>query len=53
MRGMLEDENNDKRRSKEKEIQDENKRLALAKKQAELKDREWHEEMNASETYRD
>ena len=40
------------RRHKKNGIQEENKRLALAKKQAELKVREWHEEMNANETYR-
>ena len=33
------------RRHKENWIQEENKGLALSKKQAELKDHEWHEEM--------
>ena len=53
MRGMLEDENSNKRFNKEKEIQEENIRLALIKKQKEAKDQEWHQEMNARETYRD
>ena len=53
MRGMLEDENSDKRYNKEKEIQEENIRLALLKKQKELQEKEWHEGMNANETYRD
>ena len=53
MRGMLEDENNDKRFNKEKEIQDENRRLALLKKQKEQNDRDWQESMNAKEVYRD
>ena len=53
MRGMLEDENNEKRYNKEKEIQEENMRLALRKKQKEEEDRQWHEEMNARETFRE
>ena len=53
MRGMLEDENNDKRTNKEKEIMEENQRLSLMKKQNEEKEREWHENMNMRETYRD
>ena len=53
MRGMLEDENNNKRYNKEKEIQEENARLALLKKQKEEEERQWHESMNARETYRD
>ena len=53
MRGMLEDENTDKRFNKEKEIQEENIRLALMKKQKESADADWHQQMNARETYRD
>ena len=53
MRGMLEDECNTKRTNKEKEVQDENMRLAMMKKQKEEADRNWHEGMNARETYRD
>ena len=53
MRGMLEDENNDKRFNKEKELQEENIRLALMKKQKEAADQDWHQQMNARETYRD
>ena len=53
MRGMLEDENNNKRFNKEKEIQEENMRIALLKKQKEEKDSEWHQEMNSKEVYRD
>ena len=53
MRGMLEDENNDKRTNKEKEIMEENQRLSLMKKQNEEKERDWHENMNMRETYRD
>ena len=40
------------RRHKDKQIQENNKRLTLAKKQAELKDPKWHEEMSAKEIYR-
>mmetsp|Transcript_31528 Transcript_31528/g.27915 ORF Transcript_31528/g.27915 Transcript_31528/m.27915 type:complete len:130 (-) Transcript_31528:111-500(-) len=53
MRGMLEDENTDKRFNKEKETQEENVRLALFKKQKEAEDNTWHEGMNKRETYRD
>ena len=53
MRGMLEDENNNKRTNKEKEIQEENVRLAIMKKQKEEAERNWHESMNQRETYRD
>ena len=53
MRGMLEDENSTKRTNKEKETQEENMRLAMFKKQKEEADRNWHESMNARETYRD
>ena len=53
MRGMLEDENSNKRTNKEKEIQDENVRLALLKKQKEENERQWHQDMNARETFRD
>ena len=53
MRGMLEDENSNKRTNKEREIQEENVRLALLKKQKEESERNWHENMNARETYRD
>ena len=44
MRGMLEDEMSSKRAAKLKEIQQENKRLALEKKQRELK---WQKEQEA------
>ena len=53
MRGMLEDENDSKRAQKEKEIQQENIRLSLMKKQKEEADRNWHETMNSKEVYRD
>ena len=53
MRGMLEDENNGIRYNKEKETQEENMRLALLKKQNESNDKDWHENMNMRETYRD
>ncbi len=53
MRGMLEEENYQKRANKEREIQEENQRLALIKKQNEEKDKDWNEMMNARETYRD
>eukprot|EP00345_Euplotes_harpa_P018780 CAMPEP_0168344424 /NCGR_PEP_ID=MMETSP0213-20121227/16811_1 /TAXON_ID=151035 /ORGANISM="Euplotes harpa, Strain FSP1.4" /LENGTH=91 /DNA_ID=CAMNT_0008352169 /DNA_START=120 /DNA_END=395 /DNA_ORIENTATION=- len=53
MRGMLEDENNQKRFQKEKEIQEENVRLALMKKQKEERDRESAERKNFYETMRD
>ena len=53
MRGMLEDENNDKRFNKEKELQDENRRLALLKKQKEQNDSDWQQTMNAKEVQRD
>ncbi|CAI2383013.1 unnamed protein product [Moneuplotes crassus] len=53
MRGMLEEENHTKRSDKEREIQEENMRLALIKKQREQEDKNWNETMNATETYRD
>ena len=53
MRGMLEDENDSKRTQKEKEIQQENIRLSLIKKQTEEADRNWNETMNSKEVYRD
>eukprot|EP00345_Euplotes_harpa_P005809 CAMPEP_0168326830 /NCGR_PEP_ID=MMETSP0213-20121227/5543_1 /TAXON_ID=151035 /ORGANISM="Euplotes harpa, Strain FSP1.4" /LENGTH=91 /DNA_ID=CAMNT_0008329633 /DNA_START=109 /DNA_END=384 /DNA_ORIENTATION=- len=53
MRGMLEDENNQKRFQKEKEIQEENVRLALMKKQKEERDRDSAERKNFYETMRD
>ena len=53
MRGMLEDENDSKRTQKEKEIQQENIRLSLIKKQTEEAERNWHETMNSKEVYRD
>ena len=53
MRGMLEDENDSKRAQKEKEIQQENIRLSLIKKQTEEADRNWNETMNSKEVYRD
>jgi hypothetical protein len=49
MRGMLEDEMTAKRAQKMKEIQMENKRLALEKKQRENKWREEQERMNQQE----
>ena len=49
MRGMLEDEMTDKRNQKLKEMQLENKRLALEKKQREQKWREEQERMNQKE----
>jgi hypothetical protein len=49
MRGMLEDEMTDKRNAKLKEIQLENKRLALEKKQREQKWREEQQMMNQKE----
>ena len=53
VRGMLEDEMSEKRFNMNKKIQEENVRLAILKKQKEEADREWHEMMNARETYRD
>ena len=49
MRGMLEDEMTQKRNEKLKQMQDENKRLALEKKQREQKWREEQERMNQKE----
>lgn len=49
MRGMLEDEMSAKRAAKLKEIQQENKRLALEKKQREAKWRENQESLNQNE----
>ena len=49
MRGMLEDEMTDKRNAKLKEMQLENKRLALEKKQREQKWREEQQMMNQKE----
>lgn len=49
MRGMLEDEMTDKRQQKLKEMQLENKRLALEKKQREQKWRHEQEHMNQKE----
>ncbi len=49
MRGMLEDEMEAKRQAKLKEMQLENKRLALEKKQREQKWREDQERMNQKE----
>ena len=49
MRGMLEDEMSSKRAAKMKEIQAENKRLALEKKQRENKWRNNQEELNQLE----
>jgi len=49
MRGMLEDEMSQKRAEKLKQMQEENKRLALEKKQREQKWRENQESMNQKE----
>lgn len=49
MRGMLEDEMSQKRAEKLKQMQDENKRLALEKKQRENKWREEQQNMNHKE----
>ena len=49
MRGMLEDEMTEKRQQKLKEMQLENKRLALEKKQREQKWREEQEHLNQKE----
>lgn len=51
MRGMLEDEMSAKRAQKMKEIQQENKRLALEKKQRENKWREEQEKLNQKEIF--
>ena len=51
MRGMLEDEMSAKRAQKMKEIQLENKRLALEKKQRENKWREEQEKLNQKEIF--
>lgn len=42
MRGMLEDEMNDKRKNMMKAIQEENQRLALEKKMREEREKEWN-----------
>lgn len=42
MRGMLEDENNEKRKAMMKAMQEENQRLALEKKMREEQEREWN-----------
>lgn len=42
MRGMLEDENNEKRKAMMKAIQEENQRLALEKKMREERDKDWN-----------
>lgn len=44
MRGMLEDENNEKRKAMMKAMQEENQRLALEKKMREEREREWNHE---------
>ena len=49
MRGMLEDEMTEKRNQKLKEMQLENKRLALEKKQRELRWRQDQEQKNQAE----
>ena len=49
MRGMLEDEMTEKRNAKLKEMQLENKRLALEKKQREFKWKQEQEHMNQKE----
>ena len=49
MRGMLEDEMSAKRAAKLKEIQQENKRLALEKKQRENRWRDDQERLNQNE----
>ena len=46
MRGMLEDENNNRRAQMMKAIQEENQRLAFEKKQREEEDRDWNHAMN-------
>lgn len=42
MRGMLEDEMNDKRKNMMKAIQEENQRLALEKKMREEREKNWN-----------
>lgn len=42
MRGMLEDESNDKRKAMMKAMQEENQRLALEKKMREERDKDWN-----------
>ena len=49
MRGMLEDEMSAKRAQKLKEIQEENKRLALEKKQREERWRQEQQRLNQNE----
>lgn len=51
MRGMLEDEMSQKRAEKLKQMQEENKRLALEKKQREHKWRQQQEYLNQKEIY--
>ncbi len=49
MRGMLEDESNNKRAQMMKAIQEENQRLALEKKMREEREREWNHEKDQQE----
>lgn len=51
MRGMLEDEMTQKRAEKLKQMQEENKRLALEKKQREHKWKVEQEQLNQKEIY--
>ena len=44
MRGMLEDENNEKKKAMMKAMLEENQRLALEKKMREEREREWNHE---------
>lgn len=53
MRGMLEDQNNDKRAAMMKAMQEENQRLALEKKMREEDDKGWQHEMDQAELVRD
>ena len=46
MRGMLEDEGNEKRRAMMQAIKDENKSLALEKKMREDREKNWHDSMD-------
>lgn len=53
MRGMLEDENMEKRKAMMKAMQEENQRLALAKKLREERDKNWNHDMDQNEIARD
>lgn len=53
MRGMLEDESNQKRAAMMKAMQEENQRLALEKKMREERDKDWNLNKNSEEISRD